>query len=100
MKYSFGSFVRHAIASHLRLPDVCVEPSQRLREDLGLLPLDLVLIALSLEDVAGIRFPIERIESVCTVEELTRFLWSCRYGSHTAFPRREDAPRVAEPRHS
>ena len=78
MKYSFGSFVRHAIATHLGLPDECVEPAQRLREDLGLFPLDVVLVTLSMEDVAGIGFPVERLDSVRTVEELSQLLWACR----------------------
>ena len=81
MKYSFGNFVRDTIARYLGLPESCVDPSQRLREDLGLFPLDVVLVALCLEDVARVRFPVERLESAHTVEELTRLLWSCRFTS-------------------
>ncbi|HVW24244.1 MAG TPA: hypothetical protein VHC69_02690 [Polyangiaceae bacterium] len=78
MKYSFANFVRQGIARQVGLPEHCVEPAQRLREDLGLLPLDLVLVTLSLEDVANARFPVEHLDSVKTVGELTWFLWSCR----------------------
>src|SRR5512146_2050359 len=83
MKDSFANLVRHAVARHLGIPDDCVDPSHRLREDLGLLPLDLVLVALCLEDVASTRFPVERLDSVGTVEALTGFLWSCRCAAPT-----------------
>lgn len=78
MKRSFGTFVRYAIARHLGLPESCIEPSQRLRDDLGLLPLDLVLVALRLEDLVNTRFPVDRLSYIHTVEELTELLWSCR----------------------
>ena len=98
MEYSFGAFVRQAIARHLAMPANCIEPSQRLREDLGLFPLDLVLVALALEDIANARFPIERLGAVYTVEELTDFLWSCRARQSSIRERvvsRPDAPVVA-----
>ena len=78
MKYSFANFVRDGIARHIGLPEQCIEPAQRLREDLGLFPLDLILVTLGLEDVANARFPVERLDSVKTVGELTWLLWSCR----------------------
>src|SRR5262249_36579921 len=79
MKSSFGSFVRLSVARYLGVPERSVDAAHRLREDLGLLPLDLVLVVISLEDVASSRFPVERLDSVHTVEELTRMLWSCRF---------------------
>lgn len=98
MKYSFGNLVRHAIARHLGVREECIEPSQRLREDLGLHPLDLVLVALCLEEVAHARFPVEGLGTVYTVEELTGFLWSCRCArpSELAMP----APAPRPPRRS
>ncbi len=77
MERPFDSLVRHRIAAYLSLPLEAVEPVQRLRRDLGLLPLDLVLIALSLEDVASARLPIEHLDSVETVGQLASFLRRC-----------------------
>ena len=94
MEYSFGNFVRQAIARHLAMPASCIEPSQRLREDLGLFPLDLVLVTLSLEEVSNARFPVERLDTVYTVEELTAFLWSCRYPRQSGI-RERVLPRMA-----
>ena len=38
MKCSFGNLVQHAIRRHLGMQESCIEPSHRLREDLGLYP--------------------------------------------------------------
>jgi len=93
MKYSFGNLVRHAIARHLGIAEECIEPSQRLREDLGLHPLDLVLVALCLEEVAHARFPVEGLDAARTVEELTGFLWSCRCARPSELVMAAPAPR-------
>ncbi|HEX4473652.1 MAG TPA: hypothetical protein VH142_01170, partial [Polyangiaceae bacterium] len=63
-----------ALADHLGWPEGQIHPALELRRDLNLLPLDLVLIALRLEDVASMHFPAERLDSVATVSDLVRLL--------------------------
>ena len=84
MSYSFANLVRSGIARHIGIPEHCVEPAQRLREDLGLFPLDVILVTLGLEDVVNASFPVEHLDSVKTVQDLTWLLWSCRCGAPTS----------------
>ncbi len=72
MNTPFEVTVRNAVARHLSLDAAQIVPALHLRNDLGLDPLDLVLIALRLEDMEQIDFPIEQLGSVATVAELTR----------------------------
>lgn len=61
---------RRALAAHL---DVAVDEftsTQTLEDDLGLDPLDLVLIALRLEEDVGVEFPVALLEDVKTVGDL------------------------------
>ena len=61
--------VRFALALHLRIdPDFIVE-EQRLKEDLSLDPLDLVLVALRLEEVGDSEFPVAALADVQTVAD-------------------------------
>ena len=71
MNTPFEVTVRSAIARHLSVDVSQIVPILHLRNDLGLHPLDLVLIALRLEDMEQIDFPIEQLGSVETVGELT-----------------------------
>jgi acyl carrier protein len=62
--------VRFALALHLEIvPDAVVE-SDSLTEDLGLDPLDLVLVALRLEELAEAEFPVADLEHARTVGDL------------------------------
>jgi acyl carrier protein len=67
-----------------------VRPETRLHADLGLDPLDLVLIVLRIEDVAGTELPVGELEGVHTVAELQAFVR--RYG------RARDTEPAPEPR--
>lgn len=62
--------VRRAVASHLEVPVGELYSTQSLEDDLGLDPLDLVLIALSLEEDVGVEFPVALLETVKTVGDL------------------------------
>jgi len=62
--------VRRAVASHLEVPVDELCSTQSLEDDLGLDPLDLVLIALSLEEDVGVEFPVALLETVKTVGDL------------------------------
>jgi acyl carrier protein len=63
--------VRAALALHLDVEPEIITPDMRLDEDLGLDPLDLVLVVLRLEEVAEAELPIGELEGVATVGELT-----------------------------
>lgn len=62
--------VRRAIAAHLEIALDEIEAEQSLEGDLGLDPLDLVLIALRLEEDVGVEFPVALLETVKTVGDL------------------------------
>jgi acyl carrier protein len=70
--------VRLALANHLDIEPSELEPSQDLRRDLGLDPLDLVLVALRLEEGAVDEFPIAELETVRTIDDFAKLVrrWS------------------------
>lgn len=72
MKDSPEYTVRRALATHLGRSIESVQPLHRLRRDLELLPFDLVLVVLRLEEIGEARIPSELLPSVHTVAELTR----------------------------
>jgi acyl carrier protein len=80
MNDSLEHVVRRVLASHLGKTIESVQPAHRLRRDLELLPFDLVLVALRLEEIAEARIPSELLMSVHTVAELTQALGSCARG--------------------
>lgn len=63
--------VRAALALHLDVEPDAISADSRLSEDLGLDPLDLVLVVLRLEEIAEAELPIAELEGVGTVRELT-----------------------------
>jgi hypothetical protein len=69
---SFSNVVRAAIGIQVGLSPALIRPTFRLREDLGLTPLDLVWIVMRAEtiELSSDEFPIERLAEVGTVAEL------------------------------
>jgi acyl carrier protein len=65
------ALVHHLVASRLHTDDAAIDDAQRL-DELGLGPLDLVLIALGLEDLDRGEgdFPIAALEHATTVGDL------------------------------
>jgi acyl carrier protein len=63
-----------ALADHLQLSSEELFPRLELRRDLGLEPLDVVTFVLSLEEDDELAFPVEELEHVVTVGELTRLI--------------------------
>ena len=65
--------VRRALAAHLGIAAEEIDESQDLEQGLGLDPLDLVLVALRLEDLGEvlIEFPVADLAGVATVADLT-----------------------------
>jgi len=70
--------VRFALARHVGIDPDGIEPGQRLEADLGLDPLDLVLVALRLEEIEDEEFPVADLETVTTVSDLVAVVraWS------------------------
>jgi acyl carrier protein len=62
--------VRSALSAHLGLPRDFFGNDQDLTADLGLDPLDLVMVALHLEEAVGIEFPVALLEEADTVGDI------------------------------
>ncbi len=70
--------VRFALALHLSTDPEEIEPEHRLEADLGLEPIDLVLVVLRLEEIEDAEFPVADLETVTTVADLAAVVrgWS------------------------
>ena len=69
------SLVRLAVALHLEAPLDSVHSADHLEHDLGLDPLDLVLVVLRLDELVGAQCALadlQRIETVGDLEEMVR----------------------------
>jgi acyl carrier protein len=66
----FLNLVEMAIVRHVGPKCGSVHASQRLDEDLGLDPLDVILIVIRLEEQAGVEFPVGSLDQVRTVGDL------------------------------
>lgn len=64
--------VREIVAAHLELPPQAISSEQHLERDLDLMPLDVVLVALKLEDEAQMQISEEQLDQVETVDDLGR----------------------------
>ncbi|MDF2692743.1 MAG: hypothetical protein K0S65_1126 [Labilithrix sp.] len=70
MRSNHLEIVCFALAFHLGIDPDQIEAAQRLEEDLGLDPLDLVLIVLRLEELGEVEFPVADLEGLQTVSDL------------------------------
>lgn len=68
--------VRVALALHLDMDVARITIDSDLEHDLGMDPLDLVLVVLRLEEIEEAEFPIAELEGVATVGELTMMVRS------------------------
>jgi len=59
-----------ALALHLEVDPSEIHERQHLEDDLGLDPLDLVLVVLRLEEIGEGEFPVGDLEAVFTVKDL------------------------------
>ena len=62
--------VRAAIARHLHIDAMTIEPEHALEGDLGMDPLDIALVVMRIESLCDIEIPPERAERVKTVEDI------------------------------
>jgi len=95
MDESLDEVVRDVIARHLDVDKSEIDPLGHLRVDLHLDPLDLVLIALRLEDMEQREFPIHRLEFVETVSDIADVVESMRDGGFDDAIFTLDHPRVS-----
>ena len=76
MSDSLSDTVRCAVAQHLDIESSEVRPTHRFERDLDLRPLDLWLITLRLEEVENVEVPIDELDAVHKVSDLTALLRS------------------------
>ena len=69
-----AALVRALLAERLRLDVADISLTADLFRDLGLAPLDLVLVALRVEDALRVRCALSKLERVRTVGELVAML--------------------------
>jgi acyl carrier protein len=62
--------VRATLARHAGCPASALHPGHRLESDLDLTPLELVLIAVEIEQDVGVSIPADGLASIQTVGEL------------------------------
>ncbi len=74
MSDSLSDTVRCAVAQHLDVEATEIRSMHRFDRDLGLMPLDVVLIALRLEEVENVELPIDDLDAVHKVADLTALL--------------------------
>jgi acyl carrier protein len=74
MKDSLEGIVRRAVAQHLGVDSSEIQSTHHFQRDLAFQPLDVVLIAIRLEEIEDVELPIDRLDSIETVGELTRLL--------------------------
>ena len=66
--------VRSLLAHHLDRAPSTLQGSLNLSRDLDVTPLELVLVALDLEEIEGVSIPVEQLGQIETVGELVDFL--------------------------
>jgi acyl carrier protein len=76
MSDSLSDTVRCAVAQHLDVESNEVRPTHRFERDLGLRQLDLLHIVLRLEEVESVELPIDELDAVQKVSDLTTLLRS------------------------
>ena len=62
--------VRAAIARHLHIDAMTIEPGHALEGDLGMDPLDIALVVMRIESLCDVDIPTDRAERVKTVEDI------------------------------
>ena len=66
--------VRRTVARHLDVRAAAVESAHHFEQDLSMKPLDIVQVALALEDMENIVLPIAELYTLTTVSDLTRLV--------------------------
>ncbi|WP_146647644.1 acyl carrier protein [Labilithrix luteola] len=91
MREDTFDIVRRELSSHIGWAPAEIGRERRLDRDLGLDPLDLVLLALRLEDREGAEFPVAELAGIRTVGDLVAVV-------HTWFFALDQQPAVARER--
>jgi len=80
VRESLDELVRTVVARHLQVSPTTLTARTHVHRDLELDPLDLVLIALRIEGLEGMEFPIARLERVRTIADLVGIVRTMRRG--------------------
>jgi hypothetical protein len=70
---SLDAVVRESLARRLHRDGTTIHPWHRLEEDLDLTPLELVLLALDVEEIEDVSFSLEPLAKAHTVGDLFAF---------------------------
>jgi acyl carrier protein len=97
MKKSIDEVVRGAVSHYLGVDAKEVRPADHFERDLALEVLDVVLIAFHLEEHQKLMLPIDQLQSVETVGQLTALVRTARasgagVGSHSSTTLRKRQP--------
>src|SRR5206468_8054914 len=71
-KHACQDLVTAALASHLAVDPLAIDPQHRLADDWGLLALDLVLVAMRLEDTYDVVVSLDEVARAVTVSDFAR----------------------------
>jgi acyl carrier protein len=91
---SVPALVRAALAHHLDCDPGKIHTRQHLQADLDLTPLELIVIALEIEELVGVAIPVEALDDVATVGDFLSFM------SHAVAHQRANGTAVAALRRS
>jgi acyl carrier protein len=90
MRPDHVEIVCFALGFHLGIDSDAITVEHRLDEDLGLDPLDLVLVVLRLEELGDVEFPVADLEGLRTVRDLVdvvqRWCTECEEADETLPP--------------
>src|SRR5262245_57004149 len=95
MPYPSVLFVRAALGHYLDLKPTDIDPNAELERDLGLEPLDLVLVVFRLEEFADVEFSISDLEGVVTVRDFEAVV--AEWFRETSIDDGDEEPRPERP---
>jgi acyl carrier protein len=98
MNDSLNRLVCEVVARHLQMEPRAIDPHTTVRQDLELDPLDLVLIALRIEEIERIEFPIARLEHVRTVGDIAKIVRAAHASGAESMVNRDGAHAPASER--
>jgi acyl carrier protein len=71
---SMNATVRAVLAHQPSRDPSAIRPWHHLEHDLGMTPLELVLVVVKVEEIEGVELPVEDLSMLSTVGELVTFL--------------------------
>ena len=98
MNDSLNRLVCEVVARHLQVEPRAIDAKTMVQQDLELDPLDLVLIALRIEELEQIEFPIAHLEHVRSVGDIVEIVRAAHASEADAPASRESGVRLGSTR--